>query len=155
MKTLIVCVSVHHNNTAKVAETIGKVLGAELVKPKAVNVGSLGKYDLIGFGSGIYFRKHHQSLLKLAANLAQGARKVFIFSTKGVGPARLYHRALKKELVAKGCEVVGECSVRGYDTFGPLKWIGGINKGRPNERDLEKARAFAMNLGSAMGDQEQ
>ena len=31
---------------------------------------------------------------------------------------------------------------RGYDTFGPWKLVGGIAKGHPNARDLDKARAF-------------
>ena len=29
-----------------------------------------------------------------------------------------------------------------YDTFGPFKLVGGINKGRPNEDDLQNAVEF-------------
>lgn len=42
----------------------------------------------------------------------------------------------------KSSPVLGEFSCRGYDTFGPFKLVGGIAKGRPNARDLEKARKF-------------
>jgi len=41
---------------------------------------------------------------------------------------------------------VGEFSCRGWDTNGWLEKIGGINKGHPNEKDLERARRFAERL---------
>ena len=43
--------------------------------------------------------------------------------------------------------VVGEFSCRGFDTVGPFKLIGGVNKGRPDERDLENAKKFARGIG--------
>ena len=51
-------------------------------------------------------------------------------------------KALRRIAANKGCPVLGEFGCRGYDTFGPFKLVGGIAKGRPNERDLEQARAF-------------
>jgi len=42
--------------------------------------------------------------------------------------------------------ILGEFICRGLDTFGPLKLIGGVNKRRPNEADLEAARKFAKGL---------
>jgi hypothetical protein len=39
-----------------------------------------------------------------------------------------------------------EACFPGWDTVGPLKWIGGIQKGRPNQRDLEQAAAFARSV---------
>jgi len=38
---------------------------------------------------------------------------------------------------------VGEFNCLGWDNVGPLKFIGGINKGRPNENDIKKAKEFA------------
>ncbi|HWQ78445.1 MAG TPA: hypothetical protein VN381_06500, partial [Anaerovoracaceae bacterium] len=44
----------------------------------------LGDYDLIGFGSGIYSGKNHESLLELADSLPQAdGKKAFLFSTDG------------------------------------------------------------------------
>ena len=146
MKTLIIYVSVHHGNTAKIAETIGEVLGAELTEAEAVDERSLSEYDLIGFGSGIYFGRHHERLLQLVARLPEMRRKAFVFSTRGGGPAWFYHRALKRRLIAKGFGLVGELSVLALDTVGLLRHIGGLNRGRPNDRDLERARAFAADL---------
>ena len=53
MKTLIICESVHHGNTKKIADAMAAVLNAEIKKPAEIDVGKLGEYDLIGFGSGI------------------------------------------------------------------------------------------------------
>jgi flavodoxin len=48
--------------------------------------------------------------------------------------------------VNRGFSITGEFSCKGWDTVGPLKLFGGINKGRPNEDDLEEARVFARGL---------
>lgn len=144
MRTLIVYVSIHHKNTEKVANAMAEVLDAELAKPWKINPEELEKYDLIGFGSGIYWWRHHWALLKLVDNLpGMEGKRAFIFSTAGMDIPWYNHRALRKKLGEKGFEIVGEFSCRGWDTNGWLAKIGGINKGRPNEEDLERARRFA------------
>lgn len=40
----------------------------------------------------------------------------------------------------------GTFTCRGFDTFGPFRLIGGIAKGHPNEKELEKARAFYVHM---------
>lgn len=158
MKTLLICVSPHHGNTEKIAKTMAEVLNAKLVKPTEVNANELSKYDLIGLGSGIYFGQHHKSLLKLIDKLPDlKGKKAFIFSTSGVSNAgnfthnirhRIshFHVPLRKKLMRKDLNIVREFTCRGFDTAGPFKLIGGISKGRPNEKDLEKARKFAEKL---------
>ena len=158
MKTLIIYNSIHHGNTEKIAKAMANVLEAKLVKPSQVDITSLLKYDLIGFGSGIYFGKHHKNLLILADKLLTlKGKKAFIFSASGVSNklnflhnirhrTTHFHNPLKEKLLAKGFDIVGEFSCRGFDTVGPFKLIGGINKGRPDERDLEKARDFAERM---------
>jgi len=42
--------------------------------------------------------------------------------------------------------VVDKFSCRGFDTWLPLRLVGGLNKGRPNAADLEAARSFATRL---------
>jgi flavodoxin len=143
MRITIIYVSIHHGNTEKIAREIARVLDAEFVDVGKANEEMIKDSDLIGFGSGIYFGKHHTSLLKFIDALPQMNKKVFIFSTRGGGPPFIYHRAIKKKLREKGFEIVGEFSCKGLDTFGLLKYIGGINKGRPDEKDLRKAREFA------------
>jgi flavodoxin len=53
---------------------------------------------------------------------------------------------LKEKLENKGMKVLGGFSCKAWDTYGPFKLMGGINKGRPNEEDLKKAREFAKGL---------
>ena len=147
MGALIVYVSIHHRNTEKVARVIAEVLGADMVKPWKVKPEELLKYDLIGFGSGIYWWRHHWGLFKLVESLPKvEGKKAFIFSTAGLNIRWYNHRRLKRKLIEKGFEIVGEFSCRGWDTNGRLAKIGGLNRGHPNEKDLRKAREFAERM---------
>jgi len=149
MKTLIIYESIHHGNTQKIAEVIAKVLEAKLVKPEELDINTVTEYDLVGFGSGIYYGKHHKDLLSVVDNLfSVKNKKAFIFSTSGTGEKNVgrNHKLIKEKLMAKGFTIVGEFSCRGFDSFGLLKLIGGINKGRPDEHDLRKAEDFARRL---------
>jgi flavodoxin len=146
MKTLIIYTSVHHQNTEKVAKVIAEELAADLVHVDQAQSRPLAEYDLIGFGSGIYFMKHHKTLLQFVETLpAFTGRRAFIFSTSGEGGIGK-HTALKEKLVNRGFSIVDEFSCKGWDTFGPMKLFGGINKGRPNAEDLAGARVFARGL---------
>ena len=155
MKSLIVCYSFHHNNTQKVAEAMAKVLDAQVKTPQQTNPEELQQFDLVGFGSGIYAEKHHESLLELADKLPQVTdKKAFIFSTSFVGVDSLvfgritskFHTALREKLQSKGYTVIDEFNCRGFNTNGVYSRFGGMNKGRPNVEDLKNAKEFAENL---------
>lgn len=149
MKTAVIYYSYHHGNTKKVVDRMAGTLGAELMTPEEVNADRLAEYDLIGFGSGIYFSKHHRSLRKLVDSLPPMKNKAaFIISTAGRGDPWMErnHRDLKARLEGKGFNIVGEYTCFAFDTFFLLWLIGGINKGRPNEEDLKRAEEFAKKL---------
>ncbi len=146
MKALIIYMSVHHKNTEKIALEMAGVLDADLMRAYEVNEKDISRYDLIGFGSGIYFFKHHRKLFEFVEKIAVREKKAFIFSTYGGGSPKVYHNSLRRKLTKRGFKIIGEFSCKGYDTFGPLKFIGGINKGKPDEKDLENAREFAKTL---------
>ena len=149
MKTLIVYTSVHHQNTEKVAKVMAEALEADLVPTMEAQPGMLAACDLVGFGSGIYFGKHHKTLLRFVETLPPVTQKrAFVFSTSGDG--KMHHAALREQLVNKGFVIVDEFCCRGWDTVGPLKLFGGINKGRPDGNDLAAARAFAQGLKNKM-----
>ena len=146
MKTLIVYASVHHQNTEKVAKVIAAELGADLVSVGEVQPDALTTCDLIGFGSGIYNGKFHKALLQFVETLPTvTGKQAFIFSTCGVRGTQ-WHAAFKELLASRGFSVVGEFSCKGWNTNAFFKLFGGINKGRPNEKDLEEARRFAHGL---------
>jgi flavodoxin len=149
MKTAIVYISYHHNNTEKVAQIMASVLGADLKKVGEFEPKELEGYDLIGFGSGIYYRKHHKKLLELASALPSLNKKAFVFSTSGISNPQSvsdFHKTLTEILKTKGFEVVNDFNCLGYDTVGFLKIFGGISKGHPNVEDLKKAETFALEL---------
>jgi flavodoxin len=147
MKTLIVYSSVSHGNTEKVAKAISEVLGADLMEAKTVDPAIVQNYDLIGFGSGIFYGKFHAALLKLVESLPSSRSKAFVFSTSGFGTTDP-HDKMWKILEPKGFAKGGDFACKAWDTFAPLKLVGGINKGRPDENDLNKAREFAKGLRS-------
>jgi flavodoxin len=151
LRAAIVCKSPHHGNTLKVAEVVAGVLQAAILSPDALSAQALSHYDVLGWGSGIYFGRHHPELLRLARAARRLPKHAFIFSTAGSPRlARLWHRALRRRLIVKGCEITGEFACRGWDTVGPLRWIGGMNRGHPDARDLAAAAAFAHCICSSL-----
>ncbi len=157
-KILLIVSSCHHNNTGKVARVIAGFLEAPIVTPEQIDPEKLRDYDLIGFGSGIDSAKHYKTLLDLADEMPMAERgKAFIFSTCGIPGAFAHgeqfrkqvatnHRTLRKKLTDKGFTIVDEFSCVGFNTNSFLKLFGGLNKGRPNASDLERAADFAVNL---------
>jgi flavodoxin len=148
-RRLIVCVSVSNGNTAKVARVLADVLGAEVREPEDVDPQSLGDYDLVGFGSGIFGGSHHPRLRAYVERLPQASgTRAFMFCTSGWGRSQSlpWQRSLEEVLRDKGYYVGPSFSCRGFDTWLPLRLIGGVNKGHPNERDLDRARKFAQRL---------
>lgn len=150
MKSLLIVYSYHHNNTEKIAQVLAKELDAEIKTPQQIDPEELQEYDLVGFGSGIYDAKHHEALLDLADKLQEVSnRNAFLFSTSGItGEAKATedHSTLGEKLRSKGYKIVDEFQCVGFNTNSFLKLFGGMNKGRPNEKDLKNAGEFAQNL---------
>lgn len=146
-KILIICESVHHGNTLKVAGAIGEILNAKIVKPENFDMKTISDYGLIGFGSGIYGGAHHEKLLDLADRFEmQKDKKAFIFSTSMIRMS-VMHKALRDKLLKKGFDIIGEFLCKGFTDQSVLKFLsGGINKGRPNKKDLQAAQIFAKKL---------
>lgn len=149
VRTLILVKSVHHLNTARLARSIAEVLQADVLAPEDATAAIVDDYDLLGFGSGIYFGRFHAALRHWVNRLQPTTerRRAFIFSTAGLPALQtLWHRPMKKSLSKAGFEVIGEFCCRGYDTVGPLRLIGGLNRGHPDETDLARAIKFARKL---------
>ncbi|WP_236896843.1 flavodoxin family protein [Clostridium beijerinckii] len=146
MKVLLIYSSIHHGNTEKIARVMGESINADIIETRNLKINTLNEYDLIGFGSGIYYGKLHKNILELIDKLPTlSNKKVFVFSTSGQGKAK-YNDFVEQKLKEKGVNVVGSFACKGYDTFGPFKLIGGIAKGRPNDKDFQNAKDFAKKL---------
>lgn len=151
MKSIIIYQSIHHHNTEKIAKAMAKVLGAKIAKPSEVKPEEINDYDLIGFGSGIYFGQYHRSLTEFVKKLSPVQnKKAFIFSTSGRPESVFFNlptKSFKKLLASKGFEIIATFNCRGYDTaYLFLRIFGGLNRGHPNEKDLEKAKIFAQSI---------
>ena len=57
MKALIIYKSVFHGNTKKMAIAMAEVLNAKFLDVENVDIKMIEEYDLIGFGSGIFYDK--------------------------------------------------------------------------------------------------
>lgn len=153
MRTLIVCVSVSHGNTRKVADALGEELGARVVEPEDVRPEDVPGHDLVGFGSGIFYMRPHRRLLDLVDRLPDGGgTKAFTFATSGSSgfPGLPYTRSLDRALARRGYDVIDTFSCRGWDTWLPLRVVGGVNRGHPDDADLARARAFARSVAEAV-----
>ncbi|MFJ4651872.1 flavodoxin family protein [Nocardia sp. NPDC088792] len=154
MKAIIVCTSVSHGNTRKIADVIGQVLRAPIVAPGQISPAELTGYDLVGFGSGIFTGNFHKELRDFIEALPQvRPTKAFVFATSGFPekPAKPFTGKLAKPLEQKGFEVIDTFTTRGFDTFLPFKLVGGLRKGHPDADDLLTAQKFAEGLAARIG----
>ena len=143
MRKAIVYASVHHGNTEKLVKRIAEECRVDLIDAiKQMNV-DLNDYDMIGFASGIYYSKFHQSILKFSEENLSADKKVFLICTYG-GSANF--KSIEQILNKKHAIVVGKFGCKGYDTFGPFKLVGGIAKGHPDEEDMKNAVDFVKGL---------
>ena len=145
MKTAIVYYSEHHGNTKKLLDAISEQGDVTLIEASAGGDIDLSIYDLIGFASGIYNSKYHDAVLKYAKKNLPQSKKVFFIYTCGAS-RKNYTDAIRRIAEGKGAQMLGAYSCPGFDTFGPFKFIGGIAKGRPNDKDIAGAVQFFQEL---------
>ena len=139
MKTAIIYASVHHGNAKKIIDEIAKSNEVDLIDATQVTEKELSCYDLIGFASGVYYGKFHQTVLNFASVNLPANKNVFLICTCGGSAA---FQSIEEVVKSKQGKVVGKFSCKGYDTFGPFKLVGGIAKGHPNDKDLADAVIF-------------
>ena len=129
----IVYSSTHHGNTEKVLYKIKeKYPETVLIKAVDFNPDDFKRYDTVGFASGIFYFK-----------FAKPVDKLFEQALVGSGAVNAgFEKTLRKRTEQNGKICLGIFGCKGFDTFGPLKLIGGLNKGRPNENDFKNAIDF-------------
>lgn len=66
---------------------------------------------------------------------------VFFIATAG-NPIEHNFKSIAEVVKEKNCKEVGRFQCKGFDTFGPFKIIGGLQKGHPDEEDLKAAVEF-------------
>lgn len=144
-QVIIICESMYHGNTMRLAKAMAFSLNCEIVNAHDALSMDLSQYKVVGLGSGIYFTSHHPRIIQVVSKL-NPAQKAFIFSTHGAPFLGSYHHHIKEELGKRKIDVIGEFSSRGFDCTGPFIIIKGGNKGRPNEKDEQKAMKFVSRI---------
>ena len=86
----------------------------------------LQEYAVIGFASGIDFGKFYEEIENFAKNNLPIKKKVFFL----------------KIVLEKEADILGEYGCKGYNTYGPWKVIGGMNKKHPTEVEIMSAVEF-------------
>ena len=138
-KTAIVYASTHHGNTKKLLDAIAAKYDVALIDVSEFDKKPLGGYQLIGFASGVYYGAMDKKVLAFAENNLPKHKKVFLIETFGARPSDKKITAIVR---SKECEIVGRYGCRGFDTYGPLKAIGGVSKGHPTAEEISGAVAF-------------
>ena len=150
MKSIIICASTHHGNTRKVVDAIAAECGVEVLDATKVHEKDLSGYDLIGFASGIYAAKFHQSIMDFAKVNLPHNKKIFYIMTCAMN--RDFSKSMESSISGKSAEVVGKFNCHGYNTFGPFKLVGGTSKGHPDETDLKNAVQFYKEIAEKVGE---
>ena len=141
MKTVLIYASTHHGNTKKVVDTIANEYEIEVVDATKVHEKDLKDYDLIGFASGIFFTKFSEQVLNFARVNLPANKDVFFIATAG-NPMNGNFNSIADIAKDKKCNERGRFQCKGFDTYGPFRLIGGIQKGHPDESELKAAVDF-------------
>ena len=140
-KAVIIYASTHHGSTRKLVEAIANQYGIDQIDATKQQYADLSQYDLIGFASGIDFGKFYDCVEQFLENKLPEKKQVFFLYTC----ARVSNRfteTIKTAARKKGAVILGEYGCRGFNTYGPWKIIGGMNKGHPTQEEITEAVRF-------------
>ncbi|MDO5714356.1 MAG: flavodoxin [Tissierellia bacterium] len=143
MKIGIIYASVHHKNTEKLVLGATKGLGIDVFHVNEIEDLDFSNYDLIGFASGIYAFKVHKSIYQFLDMNPILPKEGILIYTSGTGGDR-YVKGFEDRLRKSNVRLVDTFECKAFDTFFVLKLVGGINKGKPDEKDIENCRRFLM-----------
>lgn len=150
MKTLILYYSGYKFNTEKISRIFKREIKADLInlKDKKNKIDfDIDDYDLIGFGSGVYKEDLARHIYKMVDQLDLKDKKVFVFSTSGMG-AKYYNKKFINTLKVKGAIVKGTFACRGvfitkeFSKIKIFRYIEWYAKGHPNKKDFNNAKKF-------------
>ena len=140
-RTAIIYASKHHGSTYKLIKAISEKYDIDQIDAENLHFMDLSPYDLIGFASGIDYGKFYSSVERfLKDNLPKNKRVFFLYTCAKKNSK--FTECVKKEDLEKGDVIMGEYGCRGYNTYGPWKVIGGMNKNHPNECEIMSAVKF-------------
>ena len=145
MKTAIVYYSEHHGNTKKLLDAIAGEYEVTLIDVTKEPDADLTGYDRIGLASGIYFSNFAKQLIAYTKEHLPEGKDVFYVYTHGA-PRGDFLKTMREIAEQKHCKELGFYHCQAYDTFGPFKLVGGLNKGHPTVLEIRGAIEFYSKL---------
>ena len=109
------------------------------------SIANLQKYDVIGFASGIDFGKFYKEIEEFAKENLPDKKQVFFLYTCAMD-RKGFTNSMKEIALEKQSVILGEYGCKGYNTYGPWKVIGGMNKKHPTEDEKLVAIEFFEGL---------
>lgn len=141
MRILVIINSTHRQNTMKIAEAMAEAAPITIVDVDEAERYSVGDYDVVGYGSGIYAGKFGKKILNHINRNLNSLKNVFLFSTSGTGKDK-YNQGLVTFLNENGKNVLGSFTCQGLCKWFIFALVGGIGKGHPDMTDFEAAQVF-------------
>lgn len=148
-KIIIIYASMHHGNTYKLVKAISDKYKVEMIDATKHTDVNLQEYDVIGFASGIDFGKFYEAIENFAKVNLPNKKQVFFLYTCAM-EQKGFTDSMKEIALEREATILGEYGCKGYNTYGPWKLIGGMNKNHPNECEIMLAVKFFEKIKTAM-----
>jgi len=142
MSTAIIYYSQHHGNTKKLLDAIAAEHEVKLIDIVKEPDADLDRYDRIGIASGIYYGSFSKQIIAFAEKKLPKGKDVFLIATCGAKPSESMLAKIRHAVSSRGCRELDRYICNGFDTFGPFKLVGGIQKGHPTEDEIRGAVSF-------------
>ncbi|MDO5715995.1 MAG: flavodoxin domain-containing protein [Tissierellia bacterium] len=143
MKIAILYASVHHKNTENLILNATKNLDIDLYNVEKIDQNDFSHYDLVAFASGIYAFKVHKSIYQFLDKKPILPHHAILIYTSGTGGDR-YIKSFENKLKKSNIRLLDTFECKGFDTFFILKLVGGMNKGKPDEKDVKDCKNFLV-----------
>ena len=144
-KTVIVYASKHHGNTFKLIKAISDKYEIAIIDATKETHIDPQEYDIIGFASGIDFGKFYLEIENFAREKLPLQKEVFFLYTCAMDREG-FTNSIKEIALEKDAVILGTYGCRGYNTYGPWKLIGGMNKSHPTENEIQECVNFYEKL---------
>jgi len=160
---ILICYHSDTGNTEAIAKSMAEGLADQdvtLLPAKDVDPSSLGDYDLVFLGSGIYAGALGKSIKKLMKNVTNYPPKFVLFCTHANPDPAFYQKAFKKvekQISENNSTVCAQFHCIGENknpqvvemllkTMPSMKEPLEAAKGHPDAKDLENAKNFAQSV---------
>ena len=144
-KAAIIYASTHQGNTQKLVDAIAQAYAVTTIDAARQTQADLTGYDVIGFASGIDFGRFYGPVEAFLTQNLPEHKPVFFLYTCAM-PRAGFTKTIREAAGKRHAVFLGEYGCRGFNTYGPWKLLGGMNKGHPTAEETAGAVRFVGSL---------